>query len=813
MFIKNFFSIIFFVPVACSAVVFNVDVIDAADRKNIDLSVFSKLGNVSAGRYILGIKINNTLIPELPIIFYSRKSVEEGADACITPDVVAKLGLRSESTNLISYWNDGECADFSELKGVNIRSSINNGYIAIDVPLAYVEHLDWISPALWDDGLPSIILDYSATAYESRIKDQAIERNLSAYGTVGVNLGPWRFRGGFQGGRDLGEKATSSFDWSRFYAYRALPSISSNLTIGDNYIGSDLFDSFSYKGIGLSSDDRMLPPALQGYAPEVRGIAKTNAKVTISQKENILYESVVPAGPFIIQELNSGVRGQLDVTVLEQDGSIQTFSVDTATVPYLTRPGSVRYKAAVGQTSVSEYSSNEVLFGSGEFSLGMSNSWSLFGGSIFSEKYYALALGIGRDLYNFGALSLDITRSAANLSNDDYLQGYSYRLNYSKRFDEINSDISFAGYRFSERNFMNMSEFLESNKSSSVVNKSKSMYTVRASKGFLDFKTSVYATYNYQDYWNSLPKESINLSISKQFNYWLMKGMSANLSFSRNVSKNSSSTDNLLSLNLSIPIGHGSSMTYSQSKYSDVNSHHVGYSNNQNKLSNWQIAAGIKDQTSGSAEYISGYYANQGSIANTNLSISHQSGESWSASATVSGGVTIASEGAALHKQGTNGGTRLMLDTGGVSGVAVNDGSTQSNYWGKAVVGDANSYTSTTASIDVNKLADDVEVLSPVVEATLTEGAVGYRKLSVQQGMKVMTSITLPDGKHLPFGVEITDSNGRTAGLVSDAGMAYLSGINSGTQFTASWSDTKCRINIKENYTEKSIATLTCVPF
>lgn len=85
----------------------------------------------------------------------------------------------------------------------------------------------------------------------------------------------------------------------------------------------------------------MLPPNLQGYAPEIRGIAKSNAKITVSREGYTLYETTVPAGPFAIQDLNSSVRGRLDVKVEEQGGSISTFQVDTATIPYLTRLGYV----------------------------------------------------------------------------------------------------------------------------------------------------------------------------------------------------------------------------------------------------------------------------------------------------------------------------------------------------------------------------------------------------------------------------------------------------------------------------------------
>ena len=76
----------------------------------------------------------------------------------------------------------------------------------------------------------------------------------------------------------------------------------------------------------------MLPPSLQGYAPEVSGIAKTNAKVTISQSGRIIYETNVPAGPFRIQGLDSSVRGRLDVRVeaqflVKEDGTIEVLEI------------------------------------------------------------------------------------------------------------------------------------------------------------------------------------------------------------------------------------------------------------------------------------------------------------------------------------------------------------------------------------------------------------------------------------------------------------------------------------------------------
>ncbi|MDI5829363.1 fimbria/pilus outer membrane usher protein, partial [Salmonella enterica subsp. enterica serovar Kentucky] len=89
-----------------------------------------------------------------------------------------------------------------------------------------------------------------------------------------------------------------------------------------------------------------LPPKLRGYAPEIVGIARSNAKVKVSWQGRVLYETQVPAGPFRIQDLNQSVSGTLHVTVEEQNGQTQEFDVNTASVPFLTRPGMVRYKMA-----------------------------------------------------------------------------------------------------------------------------------------------------------------------------------------------------------------------------------------------------------------------------------------------------------------------------------------------------------------------------------------------------------------------------------------------------------------------------------
>ncbi|MFW2168140.1 fimbria/pilus outer membrane usher protein, partial [Enterobacter cloacae complex sp.6722794] len=123
-----------------------------------------------------------------------------------------------------------------------------------------------------------------------------------------------------------------------------------SLTLGENYLNSEIFSSWRYTGASLESDDRMLPPKLRDYAPQITGVADTNARIVISQQGRTLYDTTVPAGAFSIQDLDSSVRGRLNVEVIEQDGRKKEFQIDTAYVPYLTRPGQMRYKVVMGRS-------------------------------------------------------------------------------------------------------------------------------------------------------------------------------------------------------------------------------------------------------------------------------------------------------------------------------------------------------------------------------------------------------------------------------------------------------------------------------
>ncbi|EJF7195850.1 fimbrial biogenesis outer membrane usher protein, partial [Salmonella enterica] len=91
------------------------------------------------------------------------------------------------------------------------------------------------------------------------------------------------------------------------------------------------------------------------------------------------------------------------------------------------------------------------------------------------------------------------------------------------------------------------------------------------------------------------------------------------------------------------------------------------------------------------------------------------------------------------------------------------------------------------------------------ISQTLTEGAIGYRRLNASQGEQIMGSLRLADGKAPPFGAQVVSSrSGRTLGMVGDDGQAYLTGITSDDKeaIAVSWNGrVQCRLTLPEKFT------------
>jgi P pilus assembly protein, porin PapC len=221
----------------------------------------------------------------------------------------------------------------------------------------------------------------------------------------------------------------------------------------------------------------------------------------------------------------------------------------------------------------------------------------MYGGGLGGNDYSALSLGIGRDLMVLGALSADITRSKAWLPSQGTQQGDSYRLSYSKRFDDTNSQVTFAGYRFSDSGFMSMADYLSAkdnpNGNGISTGRSKEMYTLSFSQQFESLAMSGYLNYSHQTYWNQGASDRYDLTVARYFDIGHFRNINLSLTAYRN--KFSNIRDDGMYLSLSMPWGSSGMMGYNGSYTGGANTHSINYSDRVGDTDNYTVRAGMSN--------------------------------------------------------------------------------------------------------------------------------------------------------------------------------------------------------------------------
>ncbi|OSN04691.1 fimbrial assembly protein [Lonsdalea iberica] len=797
---------------------FNTSVLDVDDRNKIDLSRFADSNYVVPGDYMLTIKVNNKMIDQRKVSYLALDPDGRKSRLCLDEEIVGKLALKPEAGEGIAWWNEGRCADVTVIPGVKVSNQIGMGELNITIPQAWMKYSNknWTPPEQWDSGSNGAMLDYSLTGNVRRGSGNGgASRYLSSYGTAGFNLGAWRYRADYLYYTNVAQSIHSThFSWDQFYAYRPLPSISADVRLGEMYLNTNLFDSFRFIGASLVSNENMLPPSLRGYAPEIRGVARTNATVTVMQNGRVIHEITVPPGPFSLQDLNSGVSGTLDVRITEEDGSVTTFKTEAASLPYLTRPGQIQYKLSAGRPSDNQRRQENLTFSSSEFSWGMNNACSLYGGTTLSNGYQSGSVGLGRNLYLLGAVSADITQSRARLFNIPNQTGRSFSVNWSKVFEAINGQLNITGYRALENTFMGMPQYIYTlNNSASQYHSEKERYAITLSENFdsenpwLD-GLSTYLSYTQQTFWNERPQHRYGISLNTYLDLGPFKGVSAGVSAWRTFYN--ANTDDSIYFNLSFPLRDREHVGYALGSYGGTTTQTLTYNNQQDQNQSWNLSTRYD---AASKAYVSGTYNYAASATNVSMGLSWQQEGYTYVNASLFGGITATRYGVAAHQKVSNGGTRVMVDTHGVADVPFSNGSVVTNAYGLAVIAGTSSYLDVSTRVDVKHLPADAEALTTIVQGTLTEGAIGYRKFEIVSGSKVLGSMRLPDGRPPPFGATVTNASGREVAMVTEEGQVYLTGVEPNETLTVRWDgEAPYRITLPQTLTGLESLLLPCQP-
>lgn len=773
------------------AVEFNLNVLDKSMRSSVDLSLLKDDLSIAPGNYFVTIAVNKNQISSGRQLSWGKKG--EGVAVCIPTDLAEQLGLKEKILRSLPMQNN--CVDFTAYADIAFTLDIANQHLDISIPQVLMawKSESWMPPSTWDHGVNGLLFDYNLFASTYRPDRGKSTENINSYGAAGLNMGAWRLRSDYQVSQNRNDENTQTTrSISRTYLFRPLPSLGAKLTLGETDLSSNIFDGFSYNGAALASDDRMLPWELRGYAPQISGLAQTNATVTVSHSGRVIYQTKVAPGPFVITDLNQSVQGTLDVKITEEDGRTNTFQVSAASTPFLTREGQVRYKIAAGRArpDISHHVIDET-FASGEASWGILSNTSLYGGILAGgSDYRSAALGIGQNMLWLGALSFDVTRASSTFDDGHQENGLSYRLNYSKRFDATNSQISLAAYRFSEREFHSYANFIAHQYNNADTQDEKQTVSIAFNQPIDPLRMNLYVSALRQQWWDG--DSSTTASVTAGFNFDIgdWKVLSLSTSFST-THYEESDNDKQIYVSFSVPFDFGRRLNYDMRNSSNT-TNTLSWNDSSDPRNTWGVSAGTATDKPDNGAQFRGNYQHTTPAGELQFSGSYAASDYTSVSASWSGSMTATGKGIALHRRSFGNEPRVMIGTDGVADIPVQGDSNRTNRLGYAVVPMISSYQPSTIAVNMNDLPDGVTVDETITRQTWTEGAIGYKALISRAGKNITVAIRMENGDYPPLGAIVRHIASNTeVGMVSEEGHAWLGGVDSGQHFTVQWGDKK----------------------
>ncbi|MEQ1974782.1 fimbria/pilus outer membrane usher protein [Xenorhabdus sp. SGI240] len=787
------FSILLSLPVTAQDY-FRSSALELDDTQSvIDLSVFSFPGGQLPGQYQVNIFLNGKEKDTKQVNFIKLKNGKLSPQ--LTVDDLKQYGVKmSVFPALMKLSPEQVIDDISEyILQASTSFDFYEQRLDISIPQAVLDNQarDTVASHLWQHGETAFLMSYNFSGsenYNKNIKKQSYFLNLQS----GINIGAWRIRNqsvyNYHSGKNKDESRFSSIN---SYIQRDIPELKSQIILGETVTDGDIFESVPFIGASMTSDSLMLPSSQRGFAPIIRGIAQTNARVTIRQNNYVIYESYVPPGPFVITDLYStSGSGDLDITITEKDGRQRKFVQPFSSVPMMQREGQLKYQVTLGRYRYSNDSADKPYFSEATFIYGLSNRLSLLSGIQVAENYRAFNAGLGMGLGNFGAISLDMTQADTWLQENERKQGRSYRIQYTKSIETTGTSLTLAGYRYSTPEYYSFAEANEYSvrKEAGRAQNKRNQLQLTLNQGMGNFG-NIYVSAYQQDYWG---KQGSNQSLSTGYNINLA-GINYGLNLSYDASHESmKSKDMQASFNVSIPLGQwlpNGWVTYSMNRNdhsrggqqltisgSALDAHALSYSLHGEHSNNMEgVGGGVSLEYSHSSGRVNlGYsYSDTGQSLNYGLSggiVAHQDGITFSQPL----GETVA----------------LVKAAGAAETTILNHSEIKTDSRGYAVIPSIEPYTYNRIALDTEMLADGIDLDNSVQHIVPTRGAVVAADFRVRQGYRILVALRY-NGKPVPFGASAALTNSDSSGIVGDDGELYLNAVPEQAEIKVQWGKNK----------------------
>jgi outer membrane usher protein len=764
-------------------------------KQTIDVSRYSRANVVTAGSYNPDIYINGNWVGRSEVQF---KALAGSQDAlpCLDKALLEKVGIdlsRLPPEAALKLAADGGCNRLDQIvAGAFTSFDFGKQRLDLSVPQASLRRSvrGYVSPDQWSAGVPVGLLGYQFNTYHGRSSNA--ENSTQSYLGLngGVNIDRWHFR--HNGSFSWADTGRSGYQNISTYAQRDIADWSSQLILGDTYTAGDLMDSTSFRGIRLNSDDRMLPDSQRGYAPVVRGVANTNARVTITQNGIKLYETTVAPGAFVINDLYpTGYGGDLQVSITEANGAVRSFAVPYAAVPLSLREGQNRYSLTAGV--VRHLPNTSPMFSQATWQHGFTNMLTGYGGVSVAKGHISPMMGAALTT-PWGAFGADLTHASTSIPNDGSFSGQSLRASYAKSFVQTGTHVAIAAYRYSTNGFFGLNDAMRARDQANLLRPSTDLYRPRnraslvmgqqfgPGGGSLSLTASTARYWNRQGsnvdyaigYSNSFRNISYNLSAARQRDAWgqsntfLHVGLSIPLSMERGMMLSTNTNRDSrgrvqAQANLSGLLGNDNAISY-------------GLSANHN--------TGGMNGSSTSASANATYRASQTELSGS-VSASASSGyQQFSVGAR---GAIVAHPGGVTLSQSVSD-TFAIVEAKNAEGARINNSpGVKVDSRGYAVVPYLTPFSMNEVSIDPKGLSTDVELKETSQHVAPLAGAVPLLVFKTAYGRSAVIRARQAGDIPVPFGASVLDMDGKELGLIGQAGKLLARGLSDQGELQVQW--------------------------
>ncbi len=773
---------------------FDTTFLQMDSTSGVDVARFSRGNVVSPGAYAVDIVVNGNRVAREDVRF-NASHVGENATPCLTRKMLEVYGLdftklAADHAADTASADANACVDLTSLvPDASVSFDFAEQTLTLSIPQKYLRNAarGYVSPELWDNGVNAGFLSYNANAYRSDSGGMHATQEYLGL-NAGVNIGGWHFR--HQSSITSGTGQATQFDDIATYVQHDVPKFKAQATLGDAQTTGEVFDSIAFRGAQIATDDRMLPESLRGYAPVVRGTAESNARVTVRQNGQVIYETSVSPGPFEIRDLYAtGYGGNLDVTVTEADGRAKHFEVPYASVAQSLRAGTTRFAVTAGQLRDESLHTKP---GFAQFTLqrGLTNQVTLYGGAIASEGYVAANFGAALNT-KFGAFATDITSARTQVPGASMQKGRSLHVGYNKFIDPTGTNVTFGAYRYSDAGYLNLSDAArvrdEAMFGGTPADRNRGRLQVSINQPLKDHG-SVFLTTSAQSYWNRPGRDVFyQAGYSNSFKY-------GTYSITAGRSTDADGTpSNQIMVSTTIPLGHSQHSPQLTTNLSASN----GSASVQTSLSG---NAGAENQYSYNVYGSGGQSASSSANMNAGASGAYHgahgqvtaSASAGANSSQVSAGVSgsiVAHPGGVTFSQ-TVGDTFGIVEAKGAEGASVSSASgVKVDSHGYAVVPYLTPYDMNSVDIDPKGTSTDVEFASTSEKSAPHLGSIVMLKYKTVTGRAALIRAPRLNGDALPFGAEVADGEGRVAGVVAQDSRIFARGIDEKGTLVVKWGD------------------------